>query len=537
MPKQDPRKPKKDHTAHALPVLLALITLALAITPLLTFTRAIFTHPDALPESLFSIARLTLLIRSILTVSIIALIATLIAYPLARVLTARRTRSTVILSALMLCPIWLPPFMIYAAGNLLRDPGTIVGRAVVELATSSPDLRWVTIWAGYAIAVLGLALWSVPIAAVLIASGWSARSGIYDDMIALEPIGRIKRTRFNLRLHRAVLIRTFVLIAILMLGSAVPLHLAQLDTWSIVTWRSLTEHPPEQWGRIWVSSIPMLITATLGAYLISVILSDRLAHEDPITQPPRVSRTSITCSILVFTLAVLLPWGAMLLTLSDTRSLLVFWERHTDAVADTSRTAILVAIASFIIAIAFAYASTSPVPFHRRIAKLALVLLCILGLTPGVLIGASIARDGILGFNLPHIAPFWASLTRYAFIAAIIAVLCASSESPDRRSARIQIAGPSLRAWTIATLPTFILPLLGCIPVVFLLAMFEIESAVLVTPPGIDSLPQQLLSDLHYTRLEQLSAAGVNLLTLGVLFALIASILLTRRNNPNITSN
>lgn len=533
MPKQDPRKPKKDLAAHTLPALLAFITLALALTPLLTLARALFTHPDAIPESLLTLTRLSLLLRSILIVALIALIATLIAYPLARVLTARPTKTTTILSALMLCPIWLPPFMIYAAGNLLRDPGTIVGRALVEFATSSPDLRWVTIWAGYTIAVLGLALWSAPIAAVLIASGWSARSGIYDDMIALEPIGRIKRTLFNLRLHRAVLFRAFVLIAILMLGSAVPLHLAQLDTWSIVTWRSLTEHPPEQWGRIWITSFPMLIAAIVGAKLIASILNDRLAHENPITQPPRASRTSTAAAIAIFCAAVLLPMLAMLVTLADTRSLLVFWDRTASAVLDTARTASLVALASLLIAIALAYASTSPVPMHRRVARVALITLCILGLTPGVLIGASIAQTGIIGLDLPHLAPFWASLTRHAFIAAIIAVLCASSESPDRRSARVQIAGPSLRAWTIATLPTFILPLLACVPVVFLLAMFEIESAVLVTPPGIDSLPQQLLADLHYTRMEQLSAAGINLLTIGVLFAILASALLTRRKTAS----
>ncbi len=532
MPKQEPLKPGTDRIAHMLPVTIAIITLALALTPMLTFARAIITDIGTLPDALFTIPRFILLARSILTVALIALIATMLAYPLARVLTARRTPSTTILSALMLCPIWLPPFMIYAAGNLLRDPGTIVGRALVHFATSSPDLRWVTIWVGYAIAVLGLALWSAPIAAVLIASGWGSRSGIYDDMIALEPIGRVRRTLFNLRLRRPVLIRAFTLIAILMLGSAVPLHLAQLDTWSIVTWRQLTEHPPEQWGRIWISSIPMLVTALLGAKLIASILSDRLAHEDPITQPAPVSRTSTAATLAVFSLAVLVPLLAMLLTLADTRSVLVFWERHASAVAETSLTAILVALASLLIALSFAFASTSPLPIHRRIARTALTGLCILGLMPGVLVGASIARNGIIGFDLPNLAPFWASLTRYAFIAAIVGVLCASSESPDRRSARIQIAGPSLRAWAIATLPGFLLPLLACVPVVFLLAMFEIESAVLVTPPGIDSLPQQLLSDLHYTRLEQLSAAGVNLLTLGVIFSLIASLLLTRRNNP-----
>lgn len=528
MPKQDPRKAGYELAAHAPPIVLSLITIALAITPALALASALISDLSTFPEETLTKPRLILLARSLITVSIIALIATALAYPIARVLIARRSWRTSALSALLLCPVWLPPFMIYAAGNLLRAPDTIVGRALINFATSSPDLRWVTIWAGYAIAVLGLALWAAPIAAVLIASGWGARSGIYDDMIALEPIGRLRRTCFNLRLHRAVLTRAFVLIAVLMLGSAVPLHLAQLDTWSIVIWRQLTEHPPERWGRIWVSSMPMIIAAIIAARFILSILSDRHAHDEPITQPPRISRTSTCAACAIFVLAVLVPLISMAVSLDDARSIPLFWDRNAGAVIDTAATSAAVAAAALLIATCAAYAFSSPSRLHTRLARASLVLLCVLGLMPGVLIGAAVARHGVLGLDLPLAAPFWASLTRYAFIAAIIGALCASSESPDRRSARVQIAGGSLRAWAIATLPTFILPLAATLPIIFLLSMFEIESAVMVTAPGIESLPQQLLSDLHFARLEHLSAAGVNLLALGIVFAIVASWLLTR---------
>lgn len=527
MPKQAPRKLGSDLFAHLLVGTLALVVIALASTPTIALLSAMRSDLTAAFEELFHPARILLLARSLLIASLIALLSTLLAYPIARVFIARKTRSTRVLSALMLCPIWLPPFMIYASGNLLRDPSTLVGRAIVEFATSSPDLRWVTIWAGYTIAVVGLAIWAAPIAAVLIASGWGARSGVYDDMIALEPIGRIRRALFNLRLHRGVLTRAFVLIAILMLGSAVPLHLAQLDTWSIVTWRALTENPPEQWGRVWISAAPMLIIALIGARLIRTILSDQQRTEDPIGLPPVASRSSTIAGLMIFTGAVALPLCAMLVTLDDPRSITAFWERNAAAVTDTAVTGLLVAVAVLLVALLSAFAFSSPSSVHRRVAIHALTLLCVLGLMPGVLIGASIARHGIITLDLPGLAPFWASCTRYAFVGIIIGALAASSESPDRRSARIQIAGSSPRAWLIATLPTFYIPMFATLPVVFLLALFEIESAVLVTPPGIQSLPQQLLSDLHYTRLEQLSAAGVNLLSLGIIFALVASALIT----------
>lgn len=532
MPKQEPPNPRVEWTTHILPAALLAITLALAATPAITLARALIDHAGDLPAELLAPRRLVLLLRSLLTAALIAAIATLAAYPLARVLTARTTRATTLLGALILCPLWLPPFMIYAAGNLLRDPSTIVGRAVVELATSSPDLRWVTIWAGYAVAVIGLALWAAPIAALLIAAGWGARSGLYDDMIALEPVGRLQRLRFNLRLRRPLLLRSFVLISVLMLGSAVPLHLAQLDTWSIVTWRSLTERPPEQWGSVWASALPMLIAALIGARVIASAVCDRAAPDQDATPAHPVSRANALAAILIFAAAVLMPLLAMLLTLDDPRSLLVFWQRRAGAVGDTALRAFVAALIALLIAAATAFSAASPARAHRRIARAALVTLCVLGLTPGVLIGAAIARDGIIGLDLPRLAPSWASLTRYAFVGAVVGTLCAASESADRRSARIQAAGASPRAWAIATLPAILLPLIATAPVVALLAMFEIEAAVLVTPPGVESLPQQLLSDLHYTRLEQLSAAGVNLLTLALISAALVSAVFSRRITP-----
>lgn len=537
MPEQAPRKTGTDHLAHAPPILLVLICAALAATPLWTLSGALVHHLAAIPDELLRPTRLALLLRSLAIAAIIAMLATLMGMPMARVLITQRTRARLLLCALLICPIWLPSFMIYAAGNLLRAPDTILGHAIIELATSSPDLRWITIWVGYAVAVAGLALWSAPIAAVLIAAGLGFRSNLYDEMLALEPIAPLRRIAFQLRLHRAVLLRAFTLIAVLMLGSAVPLHLAQLDTWSIVIWRQLSEQPPQQWGRIWISALPMLIVAVLGARIIISFLSTAHAHEDLGMHKPALSRASLLISLLVLAAAVLLPLVAMLITLDDPRSILTFWRMNAPAIRDSGLLAIAVGASTLGIAMLMAFALGSPTRAHQRIARVALFTLCILGLVPGVLVGASVAQHGVLGLQHDHLQPYWAGLTRVAFLGAIIGALCAASESPDRRSARIQIAGPSPRAWAVAALPTFILPLLATLPIATLVALFEIEAAIMVRPPGLENLPQQLLSDLHYARLEQLSAAGINLLLMGIILGLIASLLLIRPSQSTPPGN
>lgn len=541
MPEQVPRKPGSIKAAHlgthALPVALLLLALALAAVPTLALLSALINHGTSIPEQLLRPDRAVFLLRSLAVAGLIALLATVAALPIARVLLARVTRFRIVLGALLITPVWLPPFMIYAAGNLLRAPDTGIGRAVIKLATSDPDLRWVTIWLGYGVAVVGLALWAAPLAAVLIAAGLGHRSGTYDDMLALEPIGPLKRSLFRLRMHRAVLMRAFTLIAIIMLGSAVPLHLAQLDTWSIVIWRQLSEQPPQQWGRVWISALPMLLIALLGARIITGFLSEVNAHTDPGTRRPDLPRSAAGIALLIFIAAALLPLVALALSLDDPRSITAFWRMNAGAVRDTAITAGAVAAATTAVALVTSFALGSPVRVHRRLARFALVILCVLGLTPGILIGAGIARHGVLALDLPALAPFWASLTRYAFVGAIIGALAAASESPDRRSARVQMAGPSPLAWCITTLPSFLGPILATLPIAALLAMFEIEAAVMVTPPGIDNLPQRLLSDLHFARLENLSAAGVNLLSAGIIIAFLASWLIIRATRSPNQSN
>jgi ABC-type spermidine/putrescine transport system permease subunit II len=86
----------------------------------------------------------------------------------------------------------------------------------------------------------------------------------------------------------------------------------------------------------------------------------------------------------------------------------------------------------------------------------------------------------------------------------------------------------SLGAWLTVTLRPQWAPVVGLGLAIAALSFHEIESTVLVLPPGLANLPQQLLDYLHYARDEQLSAAAVNLLSLGALVALLSAGLTAR---------
>lgn len=495
---------------------------------------------DGFVHIYLSPARLWLLVRSGMIAGGIGLIGMCMGVPLARLIVSQaggngcfRSRLTSrVLIGVLLSPIWLPATLVYAAGNLLRAPDTIIGHALVSFSTSSDSLRWVTIWAGYLIAVLGLALWSAPIAGVLIASGLGFQSNLYDEMIALEPVGIVRRTRLWIRIHIAVLVRAWVLISILMLGSATAMHLAQLDTWSIIIWRQLAERSPEQWGSVWLSAWPMVIVAGIGAWMLTSTLIR--SNDSPIgTSRGHAAsiapKSILVLAFLVWCLGALVPMISMLVTIDDLRSIPEFWNLQADAILDSGILAMFTGLATLGIAVLVAFTLGHPSRSIRKLGAVSVFTLIVLGLLPGVLIGAAIARS-----QLPFIAgSTWngallASVIRSGFLGAIIGALCALAESPDRQAVRWQIAGSSMVGWCKAVLPSIITPILGSALIGSLYALYEIEASVMVRPPGMDNLPQQLLSDLHYARLEQLSAAGINLLGIGLIVAIIASILLSR---------
>ena len=544
MPNQDRSRFRPQSIPSAIPTaLLLLIVITLAWPVLVQFALAlfsIFTSPSpSLADLYFTPSGLFLLARSLLIAGFIALLATMLGIPLARVISGLTNAQTDdqsnarrrILTAILLSPLWLPSTMVYAAGNLMRAPDTVLGHALISFSTSSPDRRWITIWAGYTIAVGGLAIWGAPISAVLIASGLGVRSGLYDEMAALEPLGILARARLWININRRVLVRSWVLIGVLMLGSAVPMHLAQLETWSIVIWRQLAQSPVDQWSSIWLSAWPSILFGVIGAWVVTKSIIRPRPHDqiqDLGHTRVRIPRSITILALAVWAMGAIAPLAAMLITLDDLDSVIHFWRLNSLAVRDSGLLAIATASIAMLIALLVAYSLSSPSRKTQRIAAGSVMVLCVLGLLPGVLVGASVVQLltplGATGWG----AALLASCIRSAFLGAIIGALCAASESTERRSIRWQLAGGSLSGWITTCFKAITLPILGAGLIAGLYSMYEIEASIMVRPPAMHNLPQQLLSDLHYARLEQLSAAGVNLLLIGLLVSVIASFFLSK---------
>jgi ABC-type spermidine/putrescine transport system permease subunit II len=184
-----------------------------------------------------------------------------------------------------------------------------------------------------------------------------------------------------------------------------------------------------------------------------------------------------------------------------------------------------------------AAATASDRAWVRLTARLTTMLAIFGALVPGVFVGASIARMGLD----EGVGSVMAAAARTAFVGALAGLIIARTEGADERAARRLDGAGDAWGWLRANRWRALRLSGGVWLGAWVLGLHEIEASVMVRPPGRGNLPQHLLSDLHYARLESLSAGGVVLGVLGVLVGLLAGLVLglgqriTRNGNPGGT--
>ncbi len=479
--------------------------------------------------------------RTIVVAGAIALFATLLAIPGAWVIRegspggARR-------AALCVGVLMLPNYLAYAGLNLLRAPMTPLAD---WLADQPPSLQ---VFTGHVIAVVGLALWAWPAAAIVLSLSLRRLAQDQLDALALSGAGVASRWGVLVRAMVPGLAAAFGVVFLLMIGSPVPLHVAQLDTYAVTLWRRLnqTGDPLAAWTAAW----PMILLAGTLAFFFTRALSRRLVADSDPTPPARAAAPSRPARValgVVLALSLALPLALHALATAPpgkpfslhalTHTTVMFWRESTDALRASTITGALCALA--FIAITFAtWACLSCTPRRRPslVRTLALVgvgILLAAAITPGAILGSMAAGAwtvigplrALADTPLPVVCVHTA---RFGAIAALLGVWAAALEPAVLRDQR-ELDGPSslstfFRACVRANWPAAIASGLAG----FVLSLHEIESTVFVQPPGSGNLAQKLLDALHYSRDDRLGAATISLVVVSLTLAYIAAWLLTR---------
>ncbi|KAA0216075.1 MAG: hypothetical protein DYG94_11975 [Leptolyngbya sp. PLA3] len=463
---------------------------------------------------------LSIVIRTLAVSLLIGAAATGMGWFPARVLASRRAGR---LGALCLVPLLMPPYLAYSGYSILRDPSWITGDWLESLSTRGH--AWVTISTGRALAILGLALWAWPLSAFVLAAGMRGQGA--DDALRLDA-PPLRRVWERLLMHRAGIAGGVLVVALTAIGSAVPLHLAQIDTVSIDLWRRMSESSPGRWGAVWLAGWPIVAAAVAGA-MVTPRLVRRLAMDTPVESdsvcPSRRTRVAAWAAWLA---ATVFPLTLFILTIQSPRSLVEFWKLSGAGLWNGLRTAVGVAVVSGLLGLGVSYVIDMSRRPRTGLIGVVIGAWVFTAVIPGVFIGAALSR---LGTSLPRgwadVLLIDAHLARFACVPMLVGAISALSESPELCDLR-QIEGTSgWGVWVRACLQRRV-PVLAAALAAGIMGLHEIEATTMLLPPGRDNLAQQILGYLHFSRMEEMSAAAVYLIGGGLLAGAGVSALLWR---------
>ncbi|MEM8756689.1 MAG: hypothetical protein AAGF47_02780 [Planctomycetota bacterium] len=421
-------------------------------------------------------------------------------------------------SWVLIAPVLLPMPLAYAGLNALRAPGTGFG----EWLALGPS--WRAVLVGRLIAVLALALWAAPLAAMIQSARLRALPVSLSESLRADGAGPTVRSRVMARLVAGAWFLSAAMIALLMLGSAVPLHLARIPTASIGLWLELDALPRGEAWRVWLAAWPLALIAAAAAVLVARAAPLWLAARADPQRSIGGGRLSAVLSAAVVVLAAGLPLALLAGSMQSLTTFSTLWRTERGAILDSAVVAIIVG------AIGSAGTLTARLAADRtpRLTAMILAFGLFTALAPGILVGSAVGESWT---GAPQVAEsagilVLAHLARFGVIAVLAGIALSLAEPTDARDRRRVDGATGPIAALLAAGPGAFgsAALVGVVLAV--LSLSEIEATVIVSPPGRESVARSLLGMLHFARDEHM--AGLMLIQAGAVAALIGAAALVR---------
>ncbi len=496
---------------------------------------------------------LGVLVTSIVVAALVACVAVALAWPLAWCAAhAGSVRGRAAAWAGLVAPLLLPGYLWYAGLSAARGPGTWLG-GVLERGPQG-----LNVGVGQALAVVGVAVHLMPLAGVPLVAGLSALPASALDLVRLEPAGALRRWWLMARLAPGAAWAGFAVVLVVAWGSAVPLHLAQVPTYTIDLWRRMDLATPRDTVGLLLGVAALVGVAGFGALVVAyaawpargaaggspgaVAQGAGTAPDAPDAGPAGVSAAARVAALLVALGATVLPLAVLALSLRSVALVGQFVRDSGGAVRESLAVAAVVGCVCVLLA-AGAWAALAR---GTRIAAVCVRCGLAAGLTlafmPGVALGwlvrtASAGLGGAEWLGGAGGAGVWvddllattpvglvlAHVLRFGGVAVLLGVAAARAEPPGLVELRRSEGAVGLGAWLrLCALPGWRV-LAGAGLGAAALSLFEIEAGVMLQSPGTRSLARTLLEHLHTLRDQQLAAGAVVLGGCGLVAALVSA--------------
>ncbi len=508
---------KSEHQ-HRLPVLAAWCVGCVLVAPCVVGAAGQVAGRWGEVDWSVAVPSVRLFAGSVLWAVGIGVLAAVLAWPAAWLVARRGVRLW------MMLPLLAPSYLAYHSLGLVRDPTTWLGGMIERSATSPPDgpgMYWLPVLVGRVLAFIGLGLWAWPLAAMVLGRALRSAETEMADALRLDGVGWIGRQWAYVRRTRGAVVRAAGLVALVMLGSSVPLHLANAPTLAIAAWQEVVLHPGTP--GVWLLTWPLLVMAAAGAWVLSGAVLRAETGVDA-REGARHARAALRTTLALVAASTLLPLMLYVLFLRRWASIPAFVRVSGEAAAWSTGVAVLVGAGAALVCGVFwwACATRGAGSSVQRAVRVALCGLVFAALAPGILVGHAWAAfwmvvgapDAWMDTAAPTVL---AHLTRFAGIAALAGCVLAGLEPAGTRDARAIDAGASLKAWVRTGLSWGTLA--GVAVCVACLSLHEIESSIVVQPPGMLSLPQTMLGNLHFARQEETSAGAIVVIGAGMVVA------------------
>lgn len=409
-------------------------------------------------------------------------------------LLGRLRRRTGLALLIVVMPLLLPPHLLWYALSLPLAPSAALGQAAGRNPALAQALSALAAWAA-------MVLWHWPVAALLIAAGWRSLDHETLDQARLEASAGRRWVSVLLPMLAPSLATAFVACFVLALAEFATPHLARVRTLGaeLAVVYELTRSPEATARAAW----PLIVAAALAAVFLWRRLRDLSLQPAWPEEPRRLTRPWAATAAL-WLLSVGLPAALLAANLREPHRLVELAELHRR----TFGWSLAIASASAAAALAMAGGALALPQLGRGGRVLAAVVqptLLLAVFLPGSLLAASVSRL-MAALNLgPEVRDQWYPLAaviagRFAGLAMVMLHL--GQASADRRLDELAAAdgaGWLARLWYVH-LPTQWPLAAGTLLVLVMLGLAELPATIILLPPGMPSLGQWLLEQMHRLR-------------------------------------
>ncbi len=464
---------------------------------------------------------LDVLLTTVLWSGLIGVSAVLLGWIPGRLLgSITASRSTLLISAMLLLPICLPAYMVFYAWWQSWPADS----ALFQWARSHDLLivaRMGTLW-------LGLLCWSWPIVAWCVGVFHKNQPEHLKDMLLLDGASRWQRFLVAARYDRKGLLLGFFIVFLITFNNTTCFDLAQVFAFGneLRAARSLSTEP----GTLLLISLPAVGITSLGAIIVWFTLPGSIQRT-----PIRIdshSRKALLATIVIWLASVVLPFGLLVGNLIGRGGVIShsreFISLYGHSVVQTVLLAIVCGGVVAVISLCAARLGSSRLRSIRIVNHIMTVTWLIAALVPATIIAVAFEA----AYNRPFLADvvYGSSLVlmlgyiaRFGFLGAWFGHWLIRHEPQENRDLRLLDGADTLISWMTASTPRWWTAAIASWAITIVMVIGEIPLTAQLHPPGTDPLALATLNAMHYQRPQTVLIATLLIALAALLGAFIIS--------------